>query len=431
MPGAPRDRTVAVVGLGYVGLPLALAFAEAGRKVVGFDVDADRVADLARGIDRNDPEHPAIGLPAGLGFTADPAGLAGCEAFVVAVPTPIDGDRRPDLAPLLAAADLIGPVLRPGALVVVESTVHPGATEEVFGPRLAAASGLAQGSGFVLGYSPERINPGDPGHGIADVVKVVSGEDADTLDRVAALYAPVVPAGLHLAPSIRVAEASKITENVQRDVNIALMNELALIYDRLGLRTEDVLAAARTKWNFAPYRPGLVGGHCIGVDPYYLIAKAEAHGYYPELIRAARRLNDGMADRVAQKIVVRLSTAGIAVAGARIGLMGLAFKENVSDARNSQAPVIGRALRDLGAVLLAADPLVDPATARRELGLEIVEPAMLVDLDALILANPHRAFLADGPVALGQRVRPGGLLVDVTSALDPAEISPDRHYWSL
>ncbi|MEQ9330661.1 nucleotide sugar dehydrogenase [Thalassobaculum sp.] len=431
MPGAPRDRTVAVVGLGYVGLPLALAFAEAGRKVVGFDVDADRVADLARGIDRNDPEHPAIGLPAGLGFTADPAGLAGCEAFVVAVPTPIDGDRRPDLAPLLAAADLIGPVLRPGALVVVESTVHPGATEEVFGPRLAAASGLAQGSGFVLGYSPERINPGDPGHGIADVVKVVSGEDADTLDRVAALYAPVVPAGLHLAPSIRVAEASKITENVQRDVNIALMNELALIYDRLGLRTEDVLAAARTKWNFAPYRPGLVGGHCIGVDPYYLIAKAEAHGYYPELIRAARRLNDGMADRVAQKIVVRLSTAGIAVAGARIGLMGLAFKENVSDARNSQAPVIGRALRDLGAVLLAADPLVDPATARRELGLEIVEPAMLVDLDALILANPHRAFLADGPVALGRRVRPGGLLVDVTSALDPAEISPDRHYWSL
>ena len=431
MPGAARDRTVAVVGLGYVGLPLALAFAEAGRTVVGFDVDPDRVADLARGIDRNDPDRPSVVLPGGLGFTADAAGLAGCEAFVVAVPTPIDGDRRPDLAPLLSAADLIGPVLRPGALVVVESTVHPGATEEVFGPRLARASGLAQGSGFVLGYSPERINPGDPTHGIADVVKVVSGEDAATLERVAALYAPVVPAGLHLAPSIRVAEASKITENVQRDVNIALMNELALIYDRLGLRTEDVLAAARTKWNFAPYRPGLVGGHCIGVDPYYLIAKAEAHGYYPELIRAARRLNDGMADRVAQKIVVRLSAAGIAVAGARIGLMGLAFKENVSDARNSQAPVIGRALRDLGAVLLAADPLVDLAIARRDLGLEIVEPAELVELDALVLASPHRAFLADGPAALGRRVRPGGLLVDVTSALDPAGIPSDRYYWSL
>ncbi len=427
----PADTTVAVIGLGYVGLPLALAFARAGRQVVGFDVDARRVADLAAGIDRNDPDHPAIALPDGLTVTADPAGLVGCDVFVIAVPTPIDGDRRPDLAPLLTASDLIGPALRPGALVVVESTVHPGATEEVVGPRLAAASGLARGEGFVLGYSPERINPGDAVHGLAEVVKVVSGEDAATLDRVAALYAPVVPAGLHRAPSIRVAEASKITENVQRDVNIALMNELALIYDRLGLRTEDVLAAARTKWNFAPYRPGLVGGHCIGVDPYYLIAKAEAHGYYPELIRAARRLNDGMADRVAQKIVVRLSAAGIAVAGARIGLMGLAFKENVSDARNSQAPVIGRALRDLGALVLAADPLVDPVVARRDLGLEISDPATLVDLDALVLASPHRAFLCEGPEGLGGRVRPGGLLVDVASALDPARVAAGRHYWSL
>ncbi len=428
---APADRTVAIVGLGYVGLPLALAFAEAGRIVVGFDVDAGRVADLVRGLDRNDSDRPSLALPAGLRFTADAAELAGCDAFVVAVPTPIDADRRPELAPLLAAADLIGPVLRPGALVVLESTVHPGATEEVFGPRIAAASGLAPGTGFVLGYSPERINPGDAVHGLADVVKVVSGQDAATLERVAALYAPVVPAGLHLAPSIRVAEASKITENVQRDVNIALMNELALVYDRLGLRTEDVLAAARTKWNFAPYRPGLVGGHCIGVDPYYLIAKAEAHGYYPELIRAARRLNDGMAERVAQKIVVRLSAAGIAVAGARIGLMGLAFKENVSDARNSQAPVIARALRDLGAVMLATDPLVDPETARRDLGVEVVDPRLLAGLDALVLACPHRAFLAEGPEGLGRRVRPAGLLVDVTSALDPARIPADRHYWSL
>lgn len=426
----PSDRTVAVIGLGYVGLPLARGFAESGRSVVGFDVDAGRVADLADGVDRNDPDRPSIVLPAGLRVTADPAELAACEAFVVAVPTPIDGDRRPDLAPLLAAADLIGPVLRPGALVVVESTVHPGATEELFGPRLAAASGLAR-SDFVLGYSPERINPGDPAHSLAAVVKVISGEDAATLERVAALYEPVVTAGLHRAPSIRVAEASKITENVQRDVNIALMNELALVYDRLGLRTEDVLAAARTKWNFAPYRPGLVGGHCIGVDPYYLIAKAEAHGYYPELIRAARRLNDGMADRVAQKIVVRLSAAGIAVAGARIGLMGLAFKENVSDARNSQAPVIGRVLRDLGAVLLTADPLVDPAIARRDLGLEVVEARALVDLDALVLSSPHRAFLAEGPGGLAGRVRRGGLLVDVTSALDPTLLPADRHYWSL
>lgn len=425
------DSRVAVIGLGYVGLPLALAFARTGRRVVGFDVDPERIAELARGLDRNDPDHPAIELPDGLSVTSDPAGLAGCGAYVVAVPTPIDGDRRPDLGPLLSASDLIGPGLRPGALVVVESTVHPGATEEVVGPRLEAASGLVRGRDFVLGYSPERINPGDAVHGLADVVKVVSGEDAATLERVAALYGPVVPAGLHRAPSIRVAEASKITENVQRDVNIALMNELALVYDRLGLRTEDVLAAARTKWNFAPYRPGLVGGHCIGVDPYYLIAKAEAHGYYPELIRAARRLNDGMADRVAQKIVVRLSVAGIAVAGARIGLMGLAFKENVSDARNSQAPVIARALRDLGAVLLVADPLVDPAAAHRDLGLDVVDAAALDRLDALVLASPHRVFLAEGAERLAGRVRPGGLIVDVTSALDPGRIPADRHYWSL
>ncbi|MEQ8394468.1 nucleotide sugar dehydrogenase [Thalassobaculum sp.] len=428
---ALSDTNVAIIGLGYVGLPLAVAFARAGRRVLGFDVDARRVADLTGGLDRNDPDHPAIAIPDGLTFTADPVELAGCHVFVIAVPTPIDGDRRPDLDPLLAASDLIGPALRPGALVIVESTVHPGATEEVVGPRLASASGLTQGSGFALGYSPERINPGDAGHGLSDVVKVVSGQDAATLQRVAALYAPIVPAGLHLAPSIRVAEASKITENVQRDVNIALMNELALIYDRLGLRTEDVLAAARTKWNFAPYRPGLVGGHCIGVDPYYLIAKAEAHGYYPELIRSARRLNDGMADRVAQKIVVRLSSLGIAIAGARVGLMGLAFKENVSDARNSQAPTIARALQDLGAVVLATDPLVDPALARRDLGLEMVEQSTLVGLDALVLASPHRVFLAEKAEGLAARVRAGGLLVDVTSALDPSGIPGDRSYWSL
>jgi UDP-N-acetyl-D-glucosamine/UDP-N-acetyl-D-galactosamine dehydrogenase len=260
---------------------------------------------------------------------------------------------------------------------------------------------------------------------------VVSGQDAATLGRVAALYQPIVPAGLHLAPSIRVAEASKITENVQRDVNIALMNELALIYDRLGLRTEDVLAAARTKWNFAPYRPGLVGGHCIGVDPYYLIAKAEAHGYYPELIRAARRLNDGMADRVAQKIVVRLSSLGIAIAGARVGLMGLAFKENVSDARNSQAPIIARALQGLGADVLATDPLVDPALARRDLGLEMVDQSALVGLDALVLTSPHRVFLVEKTEGLAARIRVGGILVDVTSALDPSRIPADRYYWSL
>lgn len=425
------DGTVAILGLGYVGLPLALSFATAGRRVIGYDTDATRVADLTRGLDRNDPDGRGIQLPETLSFSADPADMAPADVFVIAVPTPIDAVRRPDLGPLADAARAVGGVIRPGALVVVECTVHPGATEEVAGPIIAEVSGLEAGLGFKLGYSPERINPGDATHGLADVVKVVSGQDAETLERVAALYAGIVPAGLHLAPSIRVAEASKITENVQRDVNIALMNELAQVYDRLGLRTEDVLAAARTKWNFAPYTPGLVGGHCIGVDPYYLIAKAEAHGYYPELIRSARRLNDTMAERVVQKTVTLLASGGTAVAGARIGVMGVAFKENVSDARNSQVSAIVEGLVALGAEALVADPLVDSTLARQALGITLVETEALVDLDCLILASPHRAFLDGGAAGLGARLRDGGLLVDVKSVLVPADLPAGRRYWSL
>ncbi|MDF1792309.1 MAG: nucleotide sugar dehydrogenase [Thalassobaculaceae bacterium] len=425
------DSTVAILGLGYVGLPLALAFAGAGRAVIGFDIDAARITDLAKGIDRNDPEGGMIDLLAGLRFSSDARELAEAQVFIVAVPTPIDDSRRPDLGPLADAARIVGGAIRPGGLVVVECTVHPGATEEIVGPIVAEASGLVVGADFKLGYSPERINPGDTTHGLGDVVKVVSGQDAETLARVMALYAGIVPAGLHAAPSIRVAEASKITENIQRDVNIALMNELAQIYDRLGLRTEDVLAAARSKWNFAPYTPGLVGGHCIGVDPYYLIAKAEAHGYYPELIRAARRLNDTMSERVVQKTVTLLGAGGTAVAGARIGVMGVAFKENVSDPRNSQVPPIVTGLSVLGAKMLVADPLVDTAVARRLLGIDLVGADSLVDLDALILASPHRAFLEGGARRLGTRLRSGGLLIDVKSALKPSELPADRRYWSL
>ena len=425
------DATVAVLGLGYVGLPLALAFAEAGRSVIGYDIDPSRTADLARGIDRNDPEGGALNVPAGLRFTADPADLAQADVFILAVPTPIDDSRRPDLGPLATAARAVGGAIRPGGLVIVESTVHPGATEEVVGPIVADVSGLAAGEGFKLGYSPERINPGDTTHGLGEVVKVVSGQDAETLARVIALYEPIVPAGLHAAPSIRVAEASKITENIQRDVNIALMNELAQVYDRLGLRTEDVLAAARTKWNFAPYSPGLVGGHCIGVDPYYLIAKAEAHGYYPELIRSARRLNDTMSERVVQKTVTLLGTGGAAIAGARVGVMGVAFKENVSDARNSQVPAIVAGLSALGAQVFVADPLVDATMARGVLGVDLTTSDRLIDLDVLILASPHRVFLAGGAVELGARLRSGGLLVDIKSVLAPADLPPGIRYWSL
>lgn len=421
---------VVVLGVGYVGLPLALAFARLGRRVVAYDSDADRVARLHEGIDRNDPTGDRFMVPDGLLFSADEADLRGANSYVIAVPTPIDDDRRPDFTPLLEAADVVGRVLSPGALVVVESTVHPGATEEIVGPRIASAGGWTQGQDFQLGYSPERMNPGDARHGLVDVVKIVAAEAPAALERVTALYAPAIPAGLHAAPSIRVAEAAKITENIQRDVNIALMNELALVYDRLGLRTEEVLAAARTKWNFAPFAPGLVGGHCIGVDPYYLIAKAEAHGYYPELIRAARRLNDGMADRIAQKVVVLLGMAGVAIAGARIGVLGVAFKANVSDARNSQVPPIVNALAALGAELLIADPLVDPTLARNSLGIGLVDIATLHDLDAMILASPHDVFLAEG-TALAGRVRSGGLIVDVRSVLDPEMLPNDLNYWSL
>ncbi len=425
------DATVAVLGLGYVGLPLALAFAGQGRSVIGYDIDGGRAAELARGVDRNDPDGGAIAVPDGLDFTADPADLARADVFILAVPTPIDASRRPDLGPLADAARTVGGAIRPGGLVIVESTVHPGATEEVVGPIIAEISGLSAGAGFKLGYSPERINPGDATHGLGDVVKVVSGQDAETLARVVALYEPVVPAGLHAAPSIKVAEASKITENIQRDVNIALMNELAQVYDRLGLRTEDVLAAARTKWNFAPYTPGLVGGHCIGVDPYYLIAKAEAHGYYPELIRSARRLNDTMSERIVQKTVTLLGSGGTAIAGARVGVMGVAFKENVSDARNSQVPPIVSGLSGLGARVLVADPLVEPAVARRVLGIDLVPTESLADLDVLVLASPHRAFLAGGAAGLGARLRPGGLLVDIKSVLAPSDLPAGIRYWSL
>lgn len=426
-----RDAAVAVLGLGYVGLPLARAFAGVGRAVIGYDIDPSRTTDLARGIDCNDPDGGTFALPAGLRFTAEAGDLAQADVFILAVPTPIDESRRPDLGPLADAARAVGGAIRPGGLVIVESTVHPGATEEVVGPIVAEVSGLVAGEGFKLAYSPERINPGDTTHGLGDVIKVVSGQDAETLARVMALYEPIVPAGLHAAPSIRVAEASKITENIQRDVNIALMNELAQVYDRLGLRTEDVLAAARTKWNFAPYSPGLVGGHCIGVDPYYLIAKAEAHGYYPELIRSARRLNDTMSERIVQKTVTLLGTGGTAIAGARVGVMGVAFKENVSDARNSQVPPIVTGLSALGARVLVADPLVDAAVARRVLGIDLAATDTLTELDVLILASPHRTFLEGGAAGLGARLRRGGLLVDIKSVLLPSDLRADIRYWSL
>ena len=365
-----------------------------------------------------------------LNLTSDPALLAEADFYVVAVPTPIDGQNRPDLGAMLGASRTIGAVLSRGDIVVYESTVYPGVTEEVCGPELEGASGLACGTDFTLGYSPERINPGDKEHTLERIIKVVSGQDPKTADVVAGVYGAVVDAGVHLAPSIKVAEAAKVIENTQRDLNIALMNEFALIFDRLGIRTSDVLDAAATKWNFLRFTPGLVGGHCIGVDPYYLTTKAQEVGYDPEVILAGRRINDNMGPVVAQKLVRILGEHGLPVSGARVGVLGLTFKPDVSDLRNSKVPGIIEELVESGVSPLVHDPLADSEEALRHYGLSLSTREDLKDLDALILAVPHRAYLEEGPESLLAGVREDGVVIDVMSALDPAAVGA-RHYWSL
>jgi UDP-N-acetyl-D-glucosamine/UDP-N-acetyl-D-galactosamine dehydrogenase len=425
------ERGFAVVGLGYVGLPVALALARHFAPVIGFDVAERRIAALRGGEDWTGEVTPGEIADAKLRFTSDAKDLAAASFFIVTVPTPIDADRRPDLAPLESACRLIGPALRPGAVVVFESTVYPGLTREVCGPLLARASGLRQGIDFKLGYSPERINPGDRQHRLETITKIVAGEDAETLERVAAAYGKLVTAGLHRASSIEVAEAAKVIENTQRDLNIALMNELAIIFDRLGIPTMEVLKAAGTKWNFLPFTPGLVGGHCIGVDPYYLTAKAEAVGYHPQVILAGRRINDGMGAYIAQRLVKMLIAAGHRVKSTRIGILGLAFKEDVPDLRNSRVPDIVAELRAFGIEAMVHDPLADAAEARREYGLELCAMADLRDLDGLILAVPHREFSSDGFAAPLAALAPGGALIDVKSAVDRTLVPAGIAYWSL
>jgi UDP-N-acetyl-D-glucosamine/UDP-N-acetyl-D-galactosamine dehydrogenase len=425
------ERGFAVVGLGYVGLPVALALARHFAPVIGFDVAERRIAALRGGEDWTGEVTPGEIADAKLRFTSDAKDLAAASFFIVTVPTPIDADRRPDLAPLESACRLIGPALRPGAVVVFESTVYPGLTREVCGPLLARASGLRQGIDFKLGYSPERINPGDRQHRLETITKIVAGEDAETLERVAAVYGELVTAGLHRASSIEVAEAAKVIENTQRDLNIALMNELAIIFDRLGIPTMEVLKAAGTKWNFLPFTPGLVGGHCIGVDPYYLTAKAEAVGYHPQVILAGRRINDGMGAYIAQRLVKMLIAAGHRVKSTRIGILGLAFKEDVPDLRNSRVPDIVAELRAFGIEAMVHDPLADAEEARHEYGLELCAMADLRDLDGLILAVPHREFSSDGFAAPLAALAPGGALIDVKSAVDRTLVPAGIAYWSL
>jgi UDP-N-acetyl-D-glucosamine/UDP-N-acetyl-D-galactosamine dehydrogenase len=424
------DARIAVIGLGYVGLPVAVAFAERFPGTVGIDVATRKVEAVNAGTDPNGELDDARVAACGLVAHGDIRAAAAANVYVIAVPTDVDGDRRPDLGPLLGAADAVASVLAPGDLVIVESTVYPGLTEEDVGPVLERGSGLRVGADVFLGYSPERINPGDHEHTLQTIVKVVSGSDERTLDRVAGLYAAIVPAGVHRAPSIRVAEAAKVIENTQRDLNIALVNELAVIFDRLGLRTADVLEAAGTKWNFLRFTPGLVGGHCIGVDPYYLTTKAERAGYHPQVILAGRRINDGMGSFIAHKTVKLLLDNDISPPHARVTVLGVTFKENVGDTRNSKVPSIVRELREFGVRVDVVDPRADAAEARERYGIDLVDQATLEPAHAVVYAVNHPEFKADGHAAVRRSVIDGGVVVDVRSDLDPGDWAGFR-YWSL
>lgn len=416
---------IAIIGLGYVGLPLAVEFGKI-RPVIGFDIDPARIAALQAGQDAT-REVPARDLAAAgqLRFTADPRDLDPATVFIVTVPTPIDAHKRPDLGPLLGASRLVGAALKPGDLVIYESTVYPGATEEDCVPVLEEVSGLTFNRDFTCGYSPERINPGDREHRLPTILKVTSGSTPAAAEAVDALYASIITAGTYRAPSIRVAEAAKVIENTQRDLNIALVNELAIIFDRMGLDTGDVLDTAGTKWNFLPFRPGLVGGHCIGVDPYYLTHKAEALGYRPEVILAGRRINDGMGAFVAQKTVKAMLRRKIRLVGARVLVLGLAFKENCPDLRNTRVVDVITELRDYGLEVDVHDPWVDAVTARAEYGLEMVGAPAEGRYDAVILAVAHDAFRTMGPDALRAFGRPQSVLVDLKSVF-PASASDLR-----
>jgi UDP-N-acetyl-D-galactosamine dehydrogenase len=424
------SERIAVIGLGYVGLPVALAFARKFPGTIGFDIDKSKVDALRQGLDGTGEVSEEVLQTTSLTMTSDPAALVAATFFVVSVPTPVDAARRPDLRLLVRASEMIGAALQPGAVVVYESTVYPGVTEDICGSTLARVSGLRQGIDFKLGYSPERINPGDKEHTLEKIVKIVSGEDEETLNRVADMYGAIIEAGIHRAPSIKVAEAAKVIENTQRDLNIALMNELALIFDRLDISTSDVLEAAGTKWNFLRFSPGLVGGHCIGVDPYYLTAKAEELGYNPQVILAGRRINDGMGSFLAQRLVKLLIHADIPVKTAKVAILGLTFKENVPDLRNSRVPDIAGELRQFGIEPLVHDPLADSAQAHEEYGLRLTPWEEIQGLDAVIVAVGHQ-FYRDVPCPkFRQCVRTGGVVMDVKSIFDPVCL-PHIHYWSL
>lgn len=425
-----HGRKIAVIGLGYVGLPVAVSFARSGVPVIGFDVDSRRVAELREGKDRTREVDGGDLQQETLRFTADPAQLMKADFFIVAVPTPIDEARNPDLRAMIAASRSVGSVLKRGDIVVYESTVYPGAVEDDCIPNLEQTSNLEAGVDFTVGYSPERINPGDKRHRFETITKVVSAQDARTLEIVADVYGSVVSAGVHRAPSIRVAEAAKVIENTQRDLNIAFMNELSLIFHALNIDTDDVLAAARTKWNFMPFQPGLVGGHCIGVDPYYLTYRAEKAGYHPEVILAGRRINDGMGQRVARECVRgllrRKAQNGI------VTILGLTFKEDVPDIRNSRVVDIVRELQSFGLTVQIHDPLANAADAGQKLGATLTELHALQPADAIVLAVAHQPYVDGGWGFIQRLLRDGsGLVLDVKAKLNRAAKPAAIELWRL
>ncbi|MDB5466597.1 MAG: Vi polysaccharide biosynthesis protein VipA/TviB, partial [Phenylobacterium sp.] len=416
-PFTQAPTKIAVLGLGYVGLPLAVAFA-GQHEVVGFDIDPGRVAELRAGRDRTlEVSEAELKAASRLSFSADEADLAGCNVFIVTVPTPIDRHKRPDLSALMAASRTVGRAIGQGGVVVYESTVYPGATEEDCVPVVEEVAGLVFNRDFYAGYSPERANPGDPHHRLANIVKVTAGSTPQAADFVDALYSTVVEAGTHRASSIRVAEAAKVIENTQRDLNIALINEFSLIFNRLGVDTHEVLAAAGTKWNFLPFRPGLVGGHCIGVDPYYLTFKAEDLGYHPEVILAGRRINDAMGGYVARELVKEMIRRSAAVKGARVLVMGLAFKENCPDLRNTRVIDIIQELKDYEAQVDVWDPWIAAADARHEYGLDLIEAPEAGTYDAIVLAVAHEQFAQLGPQKIRALGKAGAVIFDVKSML--------------
>lgn len=416
-----HDIKLAVIGLGYVGLPLAVEFGKR-RSVIGFDINPQRIKELRAGQDRT-LEVDAADLQAAklVHYTHEADELAAANVFMVTVPTPIDEYKRPQLTPLIRASETIGKVLKRGDIVIYESTVFPGATEDVCVPVLASVSGLVFNEDFFVGYSPERINPGDKNNRLPDIVKVTSGSTPEVATKIDALYQEIIQAGTHQAPSIKVAEAAKVIENTQRDVNIALINELALIFNRLNIDTEDVLEAAGTKWNFLPFRPGLVGGHCIGVDPYYLTHKAQAIGYHPEIILAGRRLNDGMGRYVASQLVKEMLKRCIQIQGARVLIMGLSFKENCPDLRNTRVIDIVQELREYGVHTDVYDPWVDSQEAKQEYQIDLVETPEAGQYDGMLIAVAHQQFKAMGAEQIRQLGRDKHVLYDLKYVLGREE----------